>query len=135
MAVQIPVYASYAYNQLPKSIVLENPNPIEVQAKVETPLSEETAESETVEEVNKTDHVVDIDEKLSTNSEVEEYIYEVFGEDAERGIKMLKECENKSMNPEAVNWNGNGTFDAGTWQINSMRSPAWLRRGGTTESL
>lgn len=51
---------------------------------------------------------------------IENYIHEVFGEDAERGIKMLKECENKSMNPEALNWNGNGTNDFGLWQINSI---------------
>jgi hypothetical protein len=56
----------------------------------------------------------------SVEPTVEEYIYEIFGDRAEDGIRMLKECENKLMNPEAINWNGNGTYDFGLWQINSI---------------
>ena len=47
-------------------------------------------------------------------------IREIFGKDAERGIKMLRECENSTLNPEAINWNTNGTFDFGVWQINAV---------------
>jgi len=45
-------------------------------------------------------------------------IREIFGKDAERGIKMLRECENSTLNPEAINWNGNGTKDVGLFQVN-----------------
>ena len=53
-------------------------------------------------------------------NDIEAYIHEVFGEDAEDGIKILKECENKSMKTDAVNWNRNGSWDFGLWQINSV---------------
>lgn len=52
---------------------------------------------------------------------VEEYIIQVFGEvDGERGLKMLKTCENSTLNPTAINWNSNGTWDFGTWQVNQI---------------
>lgn len=51
----------------------------------------------------------------------ESYILSVFGqEDGARGIKMLKECENKQMRLDAINWNGNGTWDFGLLQINQI---------------
>ena len=54
-------------------------------------------------------------------SGIEDYIKEVFGEEeGERGIKMLKECENKSMNETAINHNSNGSTDMGLWQVNSI---------------
>ena len=50
-----------------------------------------------------------------------DYVYEVFGhEEAERGLKMLTLCENKSLNINGRNWNSNGTWDYGLWQINSV---------------
>ena len=60
-------------------------------------------------------------EPLETIETPETYIRKVFGEvDGERAIKMLKECENKQMRLDAINWNGNGTFDFGLFQINSL---------------
>jgi len=51
----------------------------------------------------------------------ETYILQVFGEtNGLRAIKMLKECENKFMRTDALNWNGNGTYDYGLFQINSI---------------
>lgn len=51
----------------------------------------------------------------------EEYIIYKFGEvDGKRGIKMLKECENKDLGLTRINWNGNGTWDFGLWQINQI---------------
>ena len=49
-----------------------------------------------------------------------EYIHKKFGDSAERGLKMLRECENSNLNPEAINWNRNGTWDFGIWQINEI---------------
>ena len=49
-----------------------------------------------------------------------DYVYEVFGEDAERGITMLANCENKDFGTTRINWNRNGTWDFGLWQINSI---------------
>jgi hypothetical protein len=58
---------------------------------------------------------------LETIETPETYIVKVFGEvDGERAIKMLKECENKQMRLDAINWNGNGTNDFGLFQINSL---------------
>jgi hypothetical protein len=58
----------------------------------------------------------------SNQSEIEAYIHKVFGKDAERGIRMLKKCENGRLNPTAINWNKNGTWDYGLWQINQIHN-------------
>jgi len=51
----------------------------------------------------------------------ETYILQVFGEtNGERAIKMLKECENKFMRTDALNWNGDGSYDFGLFQVNSI---------------
>lgn len=51
----------------------------------------------------------------------ENYIREVFGyEQGERAIKMLRECENKTLKTDATNWNGNGTWDKGLFQVNQI---------------
>ena len=57
-----------------------------------------------------------------SDNPIEDYIIEIFGEeDGLKGIKMLKECENGSLNPKAVNdKNSNGTWDAGLFQINQI---------------
>jgi hypothetical protein len=57
---------------------------------------------------------------LSQKEQIIQEINQVFGDDAERGIKMLEECENKTLNPEAINWNRNGTWDFGLWQVNQI---------------
>lgn len=60
-------------------------------------------------------------EAYEPQNDIEQYIIKVFGQDAgSKGIEMLKECENKSMNPEATNHNRNGSVDRGLWQINSV---------------
>lgn len=51
---------------------------------------------------------------------IEEYIREVFGDDAERGLRMLEECENRTLGVDRINWNSNGTWDFGLWQINQV---------------
>lgn len=92
MLVQIPVYFSYAYNQLPETIILENPNPIihEVQAKIEP----------------------------TPTPTVEEYVEQVFGDSAE-GAKKVVACES-SWRPNAKNPNSSakGIFQVidGTWK-------------------
>ncbi len=51
---------------------------------------------------------------------IEQEIREVFGEDADKALKLLK-CENSSLNPNAVNTAGNypkGSRDIGIFQIN-----------------
>lgn len=51
---------------------------------------------------------------------ISDYIKEVFGKDADRAFKLL-ECENRSLNPNAVNTAGNtpaGSRDIGVFQIN-----------------
>jgi hypothetical protein len=51
----------------------------------------------------------------------ETYILQVFGEEAgEKAIYMLKTCENKLLKLDALNWNGNGSYDFGLFQINSI---------------
>jgi len=61
-------------------------------------------------------------EKVKTQEEqIEEYILEKFGEkDGRRGIKMLRECENRDFGLTQINWNKNGTWDYGLWQINQI---------------
>lgn len=50
-----------------------------------------------------------------------EYIRYIFGETAgAKAITMLETCENKQLRTDAVNWNGNGTTDAGLFQVNSI---------------
>lgn len=52
--------------------------------------------------------------------DIENYVREVFGDDADRGIKMLEECENRTLGVDRINWNSNGTWDFGLWQINQV---------------
>jgi hypothetical protein len=110
MLVQIPVYLNYVLTRT-ETVTITNPNPLvhEVEAKEEVGSGEEIESQDSLGSI-----------APSPTNSVEAYIYEVFGKDAERGIKMLKECENKSMNPYAINWNNNGTWDFGTWQINQV---------------
>lgn len=52
--------------------------------------------------------------------EIMAYIVEVFGDDADDAITLLNKCENSDLNPNAVNYNNNGTTDTGVFQINSI---------------
>lgn len=55
------------------------------------------------------------------NDTPESYIREVFGyEQGERAIQMLRNCENKTLKTDAINYNGNGSTDFGLFQINSI---------------
>jgi|ERR1035437_10314498 hypothetical protein len=48
-------------------------------------------------------------------------IYTVFGKDAPDAFKVLS-CENHALNPNAQNYNNNGTVDIGIMQINSVHN-------------
>ncbi len=49
------------------------------------------------------------------------YIIKVFGEEeGQKAIKIISECENGRWNPRATNWNRNGTWDTGLFQINQV---------------
>ena len=47
------------------------------------------------------------------------YIHYKFGDDAWKAFKVL-DCENKGLNPYAINVNKNGSIDRGYWQINTI---------------
>lgn len=49
--------------------------------------------------------------------EIMDYIVEVFEEDALDAMNVLK-CENGNLNPNAVNYNRNGSRDLGVFQLN-----------------
>lgn len=60
--------------------------------------------------------------------QIEAYIKEVFGEDADKAF-LVTGCENKALNPNAVNTAGNfpiGSRDIGVFQINEY----WQRTQG-----
>ena len=58
--------------------------------------------------------------KLTKEEQIIQYVIDVFGKDAERGLNMLLNCENRMLRTDAENWNGNGSWDYGLWQINSI---------------
>lgn len=55
----------------------------------------------------------------SEKEEIIAYIVEVFGEEAPNAFNVLY-CENRGLRADAVNWNSNGSWDAGIFQINSI---------------
>lgn len=55
----------------------------------------------------------------TSKEEIINEIVRVFGEDAPNAFNVLY-CENRTLNPEAVNWNSNGTWDAGIFQVNQI---------------
>lgn len=52
--------------------------------------------------------------------QIVEYIFEVFGDDAVEAIVIIRKCENSKFDPKATNWNRNGTWDTGIFQINEI---------------
>lgn len=56
----------------------------------------------------------------SERHDIEDYIREVFGEDADKMIQIIDKCENKGWDEDAVNWNRNGTWDVGIAMINQV---------------
>lgn len=57
--------------------------------------------------------------KKSEKEEIIAYIVEVFGEHAPDAFNVLF-CENRSLRADAENWNSNGTWDAGIFQVNQV---------------
>jgi len=55
---------------------------------------------------------------VSEKEQIIAYIVEVFGEDAPDAFSVLH-CENRGLNPQAVNHNRNGTKDLGIFQLNT----------------
>ena len=61
-----------------------------------------------------------VEEVKTTRQEIVEYIFKVFGDDAVEAIVIIRKCENSQFNPKATNWNRNGTWDTGIFQINQI---------------
>lgn len=57
---------------------------------------------------------------------IHEEINKVFGDHAEQAFKCL-ESENRNLNPKAINWNNNGTFDVGIFQVNQIHCGGRLK--------
>jgi hypothetical protein len=53
-------------------------------------------------------------------SPVEEYIRLKFGVWGDKAMTLLTTCENRYLNTTATNWNRNGTWDYGLFQINQV---------------
>ena len=49
------------------------------------------------------------------------YIKQVFGDQSDNAFKIL-ECENKGLNPSAINHNRNGSTDHSIFQVNSIHT-------------
>lgn len=63
------------------------------------------------------------------------YIVEKFGEDAADAITIINKCENHAFNPEATNWNKNGTWDRGIFQINQVHGYSWDEMGDWEKNI
>ena len=61
--------------------------------------------------------------EVTEKQQIINYIVEVFGEDAPDAFNVLR-CENKGLNPNAVNYNSNGSIDEGIFQINNIHRQA-----------
>ena len=55
----------------------------------------------------------------TSKEEIINEIVRVFGEDAPNAFNVLY-CENRGLRTDAVNWNSNGSWDAGIFQINQI---------------
>lgn len=61
---------------------------------------------------------VEVDRRFdSEKQQILAYIVEVFGDDSADAINILY-CENRNLDPKAVNHNRNGTSDLGIFQLN-----------------
>jgi hypothetical protein len=60
------------------------------------------------------------DHSLTEKEKILNYIVEVFGEDSADAITIINKCENHAFDPKATNWNSNGTWDTGIFQINQI---------------
>jgi hypothetical protein len=67
--------------------------------------------------------IVVVDEKdreFTQKQQILSYIIEVFGDDSADAITIINKCENHAFDPKATNWNRNGTWDTGIFQINQI---------------
>ncbi len=69
--------------------------------------------------LNGYEYVAGSSAQLTEHQQIINYIHEVFGKDADDAFKVLS-CENHALNPDAQNWNSNGSEDIGIMQINSI---------------
>ena len=60
------------------------------------------------------------EQNYTEKQQILDYIIEVFGDDSADAITIINKCENHAFNPGATNWNRNGTWDAGIFQINEI---------------
>lgn|SRR3990167_4410882 len=86
-----------------------------------TPISPLSAQAVEVEPSSQAQAVVEEGTQPQGNP-VEEYIKEVFGEYAAEAFALL-ECENRTLDPYAVNFNAGGSRDRGIFQINDKYHP------------
>jgi len=64
--------------------------------------------------------VVSQNSQMTEKQQIMSYIVEVFGDDADDAITIINKCENSDFNPKATNYNSNGTWDTGIFQINQI---------------
>ena len=111
-------------------IILQTPVKIEKRADFISPLVVEVVEAKS--SVQLDDSIASIPQPEGTietpKSEVEQEIYEVFGEEYYSEAVRIFKCES-GLNPEAVGVNNNGTIDVGIPQINSIHGirAKWLK--------
>ena len=60
-----------------------------------------------------------IENPTSQQQQIINYIKEVFGSQSDNAFKVLS-CENHRLNPNAQNWNSDGSIDTGIFQVNSI---------------
>ena len=71
-------------------------------------------------EYNKPVVVVPKDSQMTEKQQIMNYIVDVFGDDSADAITIINKCENHAFSPKATNWNSNGTWDSGIFQINQV---------------
>ena len=95
-------------------IVLQTPVKIQKRADLISPLVVEVVEAKSS---------VQLDNSIASTPQpegpIEQEIYEVFGSEYYGEAMELLECENKNLDPEAVNKNKDGSIDYGVFQLNS----------------
>lgn len=99
------------------SAVLESPSKEDNTIVEATPLTPTPSPTTTVTQPISTPPAVEAVDPSGGEAELEELIREYFGEHSEDAFKVL-DCENKTLNPRAVNYNRNGSKDLGLFQLN-----------------
>jgi len=99
------------------SAVLESPSQEDNTIVEATPLTPTPSPTTTVTQPISVPLAVEAVDPSGGEAELEELIKEYFGEHSEDAFKVL-DCENKTLNPRAVNYNRNGSKDLGLFQLN-----------------